>query len=106
VTPEKLAQIDQAEMALYEAGFRQVRVRHHGELARIEVPPSDLSRFFSDGINVLITSRLKAIGFRHVTLDLQGYRSGSLNEGLSAAIASAGTPAIGSRRVLPVVNVS
>ena len=106
VTPEKLAQIDQAEMVLYEAGFRQVRVRHHGELARIEVPPSDLPRFFSDGINVLITSRLKAIGFRHVTLDLQGYRSGSLNEGLSAAIASAGTPGMSARRVLPVVNVS
>src|SRR5918997_2575313 len=73
VTEEKLQQIDKAEVALVEEGFRQVRVRHHGEVARIEVPPADLTRFFEDGRNVRIAERLKQIGFRYVTLDLQGY---------------------------------
>ncbi len=99
VTAEKLAQIDQAEMALYEAGFRQVRVRHHGDVARIEVPAADLARFFADGLNLAITTRLKAIGFKHVALDLQGYRSGSMNEALGAI------PAIpAARRLLPVIQ--
>ena len=84
VTEEKLQQIDQAEVFLYEEGFRQVRVRHHGEVARIEVPPADLPRFFRGRPQRAgVRQRLKEIGFRYVTLDLQGYRSGSLNEGLS-----------------------
>src|ERR671930_185222 len=83
VTEEKLQQIDRAETALVAEGFRQVRVRHHGEVARIEVPPAELPRFFEDGRNERIARRLKEIGFRYVALDLQGYRSGSLNEGLA-----------------------
>ncbi|MGI8424112.1 MAG: ATP-dependent sacrificial sulfur transferase LarE [Chloroflexota bacterium] len=101
VTEEKLQQIDQAEVAVVEEGFRQVRVRHHGEIARIEIPPTDLPRFFQEGRNERITQRLKQIGFRYVTLDLQGYRSGSLNEGLAAALAAPVT--LGKR--LPVLSV-
>ena len=100
VTAEKLAQIDQAEIALYESGFRQVRVRHHGDVARIEVPASDLPRFFEDGLNDRIAARLKGIGFKHVAVDLQGYRSGSMNEAIGAAAAS--IPA--ARRLLPVIQ--
>jgi len=109
VTEEKLLQIDAAEVFLAAEGFRQVRVRHHGEVARIEVPPADLPRFFEDGRNVRVTARLKQIGFRYVALDLQGYRSGSLNEGLAsaagmAAIAAGGTSRRPSR-TLPVIAV-
>jgi uncharacterized protein len=99
VTAEKLAQIDQAEIALYEAGFRQVRVRHHGDVARIEVPASDLPRFFTDGLNIRVAGRLKSIGFKHVAVDLQGYRSGSMNEALPAV---ASVSAV--RRSLPVIQ--
>ncbi|HEU5316595.1 MAG TPA: ATP-dependent sacrificial sulfur transferase LarE [Chloroflexota bacterium] len=101
VTEEKLQQIDRAEIALVGEGFRQVRVRHHGEIARIEVPPSELSHFFEDGRNERVARALKEIGFRYVTLDLQGYRSGSLNEGLAQAMT---TPASLGKR-LPVVSV-
>ncbi len=107
VTEEKLQQIDAAEVALVAEGFRQVRVRHHGDMARIEVPAADLARFFQEGRNERVTRSLKEIGFRYVTLDLQGYRSGSLNEGLSglagvAAAVSAPKKTLG--RTLPVVQ--
>ena len=82
ITPEKLRQIDRAEEALHELGFRQARVRHHGKVARIELPPAELPRVFADGLNVTIYQRLKALGFLWVTLDLLGYRTGSLNEAL------------------------
>jgi len=91
VTEDKLQQIDEAEVFLVSEGFRQVRVRHHGEIARIEVPGSETARFFTEGRNERISARLKEIGFRYVTVDLQGYRSGSLNEGLAAAALSAGS---------------
>jgi uncharacterized protein len=115
VTEEKLQQIDQAEVFLSAEGFRQVRVRHHGDLARIEVPPADLVRFFEGDRHDRVVRQLKELGFRYVTLDLQGYRSGSLNEGLSqAALAGmvgapgdAGAPgARPVRRSLPVLNLS
>jgi uncharacterized protein len=107
VTEEKLQQIDRAEAFLYEEGFRQVRVRHHGEVARVEVPPADLPRFFAEGRNERVARRLKEIGFRYVTLDLQGYRSGSLNEGLhTSLVASAIAPARPAGRPLPVINSS
>ena len=92
ITVQKLSQIDQAEQVLRAAGFAQVRVRHHGPVARIELPPADLPRIFADGPSAgsgeplaeRIARELKALGFRYVTLDLQGYRSGSMNEGLDA----------------------
>jgi uncharacterized protein len=83
VTVEKLSQIDQAELVLLGLGFSQVRVRHHGEMARIELPPDELPRVFADGRHERIVAGLKGLGYRYVTLDLQGYRSGSLNEALS-----------------------
>jgi uncharacterized protein len=110
VTREKLEQIDQAEVFLLSEGFRQVRVRHHGEIARIEVPPADLPHFFEGGRNERIVRRLKEIGFRYVTLDLQGYRSGSLNEGLPGLAGAIAGQAGGNGQTrgkrLPVINPS
>ena len=82
VTPEALHKIDRAERFLKARGFAQVRVRHHEDIARIEVPPADLARFFQGGTNEAVAHELKNIGYRYVTLDLQGYRTGSLNEAL------------------------
>lgn len=80
VTPEKLEQIDRGEDALRALGFRQVRVRHHGELARVEVASGELSRALAPEMVPRISAALKAVGFRWVSLDLDGYRTGSLNE--------------------------
>ena len=89
VTPEKLAMIEQAENVLRDLGFYDVRVRHHelkaGQLARIEVGPSELPRLLVDGIPGQVATALKALGYQQVTLDLQGYRRGSVNEVLPAA---------------------
>ena len=74
--------VDRAEALLKNLGFRLVRVRHHEEMARIEVAPEEMARFFEHGIHLKVAQRLKEIGYRYVTLDLQGYRSGSLNEAL------------------------
>ena len=82
VTPKALQMIDRAEQFLKARGFAQVRVRHHEDIARIEVPPADLARFFNGGTNEAVAHALKTIGYRYVTLDLQGYRTGSLNEAL------------------------
>jgi uncharacterized protein len=83
VTIEKLSMIDKAEMALKELGFRQVRVRHHGEVARIEVAEEELSRALNPEMARRMSAALKALGFKYVTLDLEGYRTGSLNEALT-----------------------
>jgi len=80
ISREKLEQIDRAEQLLRELGFRQVRVRHHGDIARIELAPEDMARFCGDGLADPIARRIKELGFQYVTLDLQGYRSGSMNE--------------------------
>ncbi|WP_370541797.1 ATP-dependent sacrificial sulfur transferase LarE [Alicyclobacillus sp. SO9] len=82
ITKEKLSAVEQAEMFLTDLGFRQVRVRHHDGLARIEVPPETMTEVlqYAD----LIVTKLKKIGYRFVSLDLQGYRTGSLNESLAA----------------------
>jgi pyridinium-3,5-biscarboxylic acid mononucleotide sulfurtransferase len=84
VTPELLAQIERGEAALRAMGFRQFRVRAHGELARIELAPEELARGMDPNIAAEIASRLKEAGFAYVTLDLEGYRSGSLNALLKA----------------------
>jgi uncharacterized protein len=111
VTPAKLHMIEQAEYALRDLGFHDVRVRHHdlgsrlkvqgsglkagpdgqpqtlnaepsnGQcLARIEVGPAEMQKFFANGVADKIAGALKKIGYTHVTLDLQGYRRGSVNE--------------------------
>ena len=108
VTPEKLAMIEQAENVLRDLGFHDVRVRHHElsskrsvssvqpelkaenlkletscHLARIELGPAEISRFLNNGITGKVAEALKKIGYAHVTLDLQGYRRGSVNEALA-----------------------
>jgi uncharacterized protein len=79
VTPELLDKIDRAESVLRDLGFRQFRVRVHGELARIELAPDELAQGFDRGVAQQIAARLKALGFAFVALDLEGYRQGSLN---------------------------
>ena len=91
VTRENLAQIEQAEAALHALGFPQVRVRHHGDLARIEIARPDLPRALALETLDRITAALKPLGFLYITLDTQGYRSGSMNDVLPA---SAITPAV------------
>jgi uncharacterized protein len=90
VTPEKLRMIEGAENTLRDLGFHDVRVRHHeltqGHLARIEVGAGELSRFLADGLPVRIADALKREGYTHVTLDLQGYRRGSLNEAVGVPV--------------------
>lgn len=80
VTRENLSQVEQAEAALHALGFQQVRVRHHGELARIEISRPELPQALSLEMLDRITVALKPLGFRYITLDTQGYRSGSMNE--------------------------
>jgi uncharacterized protein len=82
VTDEKLRMIERAEQALRALGFRVCRVRHHDELARLEIGPSEMARALEPEVGTAIVRELKAIGYRYVSLDLQGYRTGSLNEGL------------------------
>jgi pyridinium-3,5-biscarboxylic acid mononucleotide sulfurtransferase len=80
VTPERLAQIEKAETALRRAGLRELRVRHHGDIARIEVAPGEL-----DGAAEVVAAEahyLRALGFQRILLDVEGYRRGALNEGL------------------------
>lgn len=85
ITPEKLKQVDDAENILRLAGFREYRVRHHGTIARIEVGPSDMDKVVN-GLRRDIVAGIKAAGFTYVTLDLEGFRSGSLNEVLAPGI--------------------
>lgn len=85
VTVEVLGQIERAEKAVRAAGFAQCRVRHHGDVARIEVPAADLSRLAAEPARTAVVQGLKAAGYGYVTVDLQGYRTGSLNEALDRA---------------------
>lgn len=80
ITEEKLKAIDHVEGALWKLGFRQLRVRHHGEIARIEVEPSELLRLCDPEIRTTVIKTAKAAGFKYVAADLQGYRTGSMNE--------------------------
>ena len=81
ITKEKLRKVDKAEEYLQKCGFRQVRVRIHDNVARIEVRDKDICRVLADrGIQKDIAKKLKRIGFSYVTLDLEGYRTGSMNE--------------------------
>jgi pyridinium-3,5-biscarboxylic acid mononucleotide sulfurtransferase len=80
VTAENLNQVERAEGALHTLGFPQVRVRHHGNLARIEIARADMPRALSLDTLDRITAALRPLGFTYVTLDMQGYRSGSMND--------------------------
>ena len=83
VNEEKLRAIETAEDALRALGFRILRVRHHGELARIEVAQSELSRLLDASTATAVDRAVRAAGFKYVAVDLRGYRLGSLNEGLA-----------------------
>jgi pyridinium-3,5-biscarboxylic acid mononucleotide sulfurtransferase len=82
VTDEKLRTIERAEQALRALGFRVFRVRHHDDLARIEIARAEMPRALDPDVSAAIVRALKEAGYRYVSLDLQGYRTGSLNEGL------------------------
>lgn len=82
VTEEKLQAIERAEDALRALGFRVCRVRHHDEIARVELGREEMIRALAPEIAARIVAELRALGFRYVALDLQGYRTGSLNEGI------------------------
>jgi len=84
ITAAKLRTIEQAEAFLRELGFPQCRIRHHGDVARIEVEPGRTAELASPEAAGAIVARLKELGFRYVALDLEGYRTGSMNEGLAA----------------------
>jgi pyridinium-3,5-biscarboxylic acid mononucleotide sulfurtransferase len=88
ITREKLSQIDRAEQVIRDLGYRQLRVRHHGEIARIELPVGELAGFVARHAEE-VAVRLRELGFLYVTVDLKGFRSGSLNEAI-------GRPATGS----------
>jgi uncharacterized protein len=91
ITPEKLSQVAHAEEFMRREGFSQVRVRHHGEIARLEVGPEELERAFA--MREEISAELLDAGFLYVTLDLAGYKSGSLNVALKKG-----------KRALPVIS--
>ena len=84
ITEEKLHIIDRAEQFLIERGFFEERVRMHGNIARIEVPPADIPRLASDEVREAVYEEFKKLGFLFVTLDMKGYRTGSMNATLKA----------------------
>jgi len=91
VTPERLEQVDVGEGRLRELGLRQVRLRHHGEIARVEIHPGELANGLSPELMQRIVEAIKPLGFKWVCVDLEGYRLGSLNEvlvDLGAPVAS------------------
>ena len=79
ITEEKLRIVEEGEEFIRSLGFRQVRLRHHGKLARLEVDKEDLPKFFDNGIGEKIKNKLIELGYLYITVDLEGYRSGSLN---------------------------
>lgn len=99
VTPEALARIEAGERLLRELGFRELRVRHHQEgeapLARVEVPAEDLPRLLAPGVRDRLIAGLRACGFAYVTCDLEGFRSGRLNEVLEPVGAGRRLPTVG-----------
>jgi uncharacterized protein len=82
ITAEKLRQIDAAEAFIRSLGFRQFRVRHHDRLARLEIAREEMARLWEEGVQDAIVSRFRELGYLYVTVDLQGFRSGSANDAL------------------------
>lgn len=89
LTPKDLNKVAEAEEFLFSLGFTQLRVRHHDNIARIEVPPEDIPRFADKNMRERITEKFRGIGYTYTTLDLSGYRTGSLNESLPDEIKKA-----------------
>ena len=86
ISAEVLLQVERAEAVLHQQGFADCRVRHHGEIARIEIPPQDFARILEEATREAIIAGVKAVGYGNVTIDLQGYRRGSLNEGVVRSV--------------------
>ena len=84
MTSEKLRQVERVENDLRQLGFRVVRVRHHGDVARVEIPAEDLPRFVSEANRQRVVAAAKSAGFIYVAVDLEGFRSGSLNRTLTS----------------------
>lgn len=82
ISEERLQMVDRAEQLLLDLGFHQVRVRIHGMMARIELHPSEFARLLDPLVRGKITAEFRALGFRYITMDLEGYRTGSMNEGV------------------------
>ena len=82
VTPEALRRVDRAEAAIAALGFREFRVRHLGERARVEIAPAEMARFAEPGVREALAHQVRVAGYREVVLDPQGYRRGRLNETL------------------------
>jgi len=80
ITEQRLRMVDEAEDFLFGLGFKQVRVRHYGDLARIEILKEEMERLMNGSLREKVVKRLREIGYTYVTLDLQGFRSGSMNE--------------------------
>ncbi|RLC08154.1 MAG: TIGR00268 family protein, partial [Deltaproteobacteria bacterium] len=78
ITQSKIDQLDRSEAFLLKLGFKQVRVRHHGEIARIEVEPDEMKMVLNN--REAIYAELQNLGFNYITMDIQGYRTGSMNE--------------------------
>lgn len=85
ITKEKLFMVGKGEQLLVELGFTQMRVRIHGTVARIELLPQDFERFMKDDVRSVVNEKFKEYGFSYVTLDIQGFRSGSMNEVIQTA---------------------
>jgi pyridinium-3,5-biscarboxylic acid mononucleotide sulfurtransferase len=90
VTRQALSVVERGEDALHALGFRQVRVRHHGDIVRIEIAREELARALTPEMAAEFTRMFKALGFKFVTLDLDGFRSGSMNAFLAAEILASG----------------
>jgi uncharacterized protein len=82
ITPTGLLRLEKAEESLRRLGVRQVRVRHHGNIARIEISPADFQKLLSDRVSARVVKEIKRLGYDYVTLDIQGYRTGSMNDPL------------------------
>jgi uncharacterized protein len=84
ITRENLSMVEHGEELMRSLGFRELRVRHYGDTARLEVPTADLPRLLEAGVREAVVGGLKALGYARVTVDLEGFRSGSLNPGLDS----------------------
>ncbi|MCK4431388.1 MAG: TIGR00268 family protein, partial [Candidatus Aminicenantes bacterium] len=83
---KSLKRVSQAEDFLRALGFSQIRVRHHGQIARIEIEPKEFPEIMEKGVREKIVKTLKKLGYTYITVDLAGYRTGSMNEPLSSAV--------------------
>ena len=82
ITQQKLKMVKAAEMVLFDLGFQEVRVRHHGSTARIETAPDEMVKMMAEDFRATVVAKLREIGFLHIALDLEGYATGKLNREL------------------------